>query len=210
MGPQSADTLARACELGVAMQLTNIARDVGHDARIGRLYLPRQWLRQAGVDPEDWLAQPNFTPAIAQVVDRLLDEADRLYKQAQSGIAELPPDCRAAICAASMIYAEIGHQLRREGLDSVNKRTVVSTTRKLMLLASAWTQVHWIRVAEHHPAPLAAIVGLVQGCQMATQQSGHKAYFPNRAMPQRVAWMLDLFERRETERLDRNALRQTA
>ncbi len=210
MGPQSADTLARACELGVAMQLTNIARDVGHDARIGRLYLPRQWLRQAGVDPEDWLAQPNFSPAIAQVVNRLLDEADRLYKQANSGIAELPPDCRAAICAASMIYAEIGHQLRREGLDSVNKRTVVSTTRKLMLLASAWTQVHWIRVAEHHPAPLAAIVGLVQGCQMATQQSGHKAYFPNRAMPQRVAWMLDLFERRETERLDRNALRQTA
>ncbi|NBS07866.1 MAG: phytoene/squalene synthase family protein [Betaproteobacteria bacterium] len=210
MGPQSTDTLARACELGVAMQLTNIARDVGHDASIGRLYLPRQWLSEAGVSPAAWLVRPTFTPAIAQVIERLLDEADRLYKQAHSGIAALPPDCRAAICAASMIYAEIGHQLRREGLDSVSKRTVVSTTRKLMLLASAWTQVHWIRVADHHPAPLAAIVGLVQACQTATQQSGHKAYFPNRAMPQRVAWMLDLFERRETERLDRNALRQTA
>jgi phytoene synthase len=93
-------------------------------------------------------------------------------------------------------------------LDSVNKRTVVSTTRKLMLLASAWTQVHWIRVSDHTPAPLAAIVGLVQGCRDATQQTGNKAYFPNRAMPQRVAWMLDLFERRETERLDRNALHQ--
>ncbi len=206
---QSMDTLARACELGVAMQLTNIARDVGHDASIGRLYLPRRWLIEAGIDPEAWMAQPTFTPAIAQVVARLLDEADRLYKQAHSGIAALPPDCRAAICAASMIYAEIGHQLRREGLDSVNKRTVVSTTRKLMLLASAWTQVHWIRVADHSPAPLAAIVGLVQDCQAATQQTGNKAYFPNRAMPQRVAWMLNLFERRETERLDRNALRQT-
>ena len=210
MGPQSTDTLARACELGVAMQLTNIARDVGHDASIGRLYLPRQWLIEAGVNPEAWLACPTFTPAIAQVVTRLLDEADRLYKQAHSGIAALPPDCRAAICAASMIYAEIGHQLRREGLDSVNKRTVVSTTRKLMLLASAWTQVHWILVSEHIPAPLPAIVGLVQGCQAITQQPGSVAYFPNRAMPQRVAWMLDLFERRETERLDRNALRQTA
>jgi phytoene synthase len=209
MGPQSMDTLARACELGVAMQLTNIARDVGHDASIGRLYLPRRWLIEAGVQPEAWMAQPTFTPAIAQVVARLLDEADRLYKQAHSGIAALPPDCRAAICAASMIYAEIGHQLRRDGLDSVNKRTVVSTTRKLMLLASAWTQVHWIRVSDHHPEPLAAIVGLVQGCQAATQQTGNKAYFPNRAMPQRVAWMLNLFERRETERLDRNALHQT-
>jgi phytoene synthase len=52
-------------------------------------------------------------------------------------------------------------------------------------------------------------VGLVQGCRDATQQTGNKAYFPNRAMPQRVAWMLDLFERRENERLDRNALQQT-
>ena len=207
MGPHQMDTLARACELGVAMQLTNIARDVGHDASIGRLYLPRQWLLDAGIEPESWLAHPVFNAALAQVVTRLLDEADRLYKQAQSGIAALPPDCRAAICAASMIYAEIGHQLRRDGLDSVNKRTVVSTTRKLMLLASAWTQVHWIRVADHSPAPLAAIVGLVQGCQSAAQQTGKPAYFPNRAMPQRVAWMLNLFERRETERLNRNALR---
>ena len=127
-----------------------------------------------------------------------------------SHLPGMPPDCRAAICAASMIYAEIGHQLRREGLDSVNKRTVVSTTRKLMLLASAWTQVHWIRVSDQSPAPLAAIVDLVQGCQNATHRSSKQAYFPNRAMPQRVAWMLNLFERRENERLDRNALRQTS
>ena len=139
------------------------------------------------------------------VVTRLLDEADRLYKQAHSGIAALPPDCRAAICAASMIYAEIGHQLRRDGLNSVDKRTVVSATRKLMLLASAWTQVHWIRVSEHTPEPLAAIVDMVQGCRDAMPFKGHKAYFPNRAMPQRVAWMLELLERRESERLNRNA-----
>jgi phytoene synthase len=207
MGPQHMDTLARACELGVAMQLTNIARDVGHDASIGRLYLPRRWLIEAGIQPEVWLANPSFSHPLSVVVTRLLDEADRLYKQAHSGIAALPPDCRAAICAASMIYAEIGHQLRREGLDSVNKRTVVSTTRKLMLLASAWTQVHWLRVADHSPQPLEAIMGLVQGCLDATQQTRKQAYFPNRAMPQRVAWMLNLFERRETERLDRNAIR---
>jgi phytoene synthase len=65
-------------------------------------------------------------------------------------------------------------------------------------------------MCDHTPTPLAAIVDLVQGCQTATQQNASPAYFPNRAMPQRVAWMLDLFERRETERLDRNALRQTA
>ena len=108
-----------------------------------------------------------------------------------------------------MIYSEIGHQLRRDGLDSVNKRTVVSTTRKLMLLACAWTQVHWIRVSEHTPEPLAAILGMVQGCRDVTPLTGQKAYFPNRAMPQRVAWMFDLLERRENERLNRNATSPT-
>ncbi|MCU0932832.1 MAG: phytoene/squalene synthase family protein [Serpentinimonas sp.] len=71
MGVRSPQGLARACDLGVAMQLSNIARDVGEDARMGRLYLPRQWLREAGVDPDLWLAQPEFTPAIAIVVQRL-------------------------------------------------------------------------------------------------------------------------------------------
>ena len=50
--PEDAATLARACELGVAMQFTNIARDVGEDARAGRLYLPRSWMREAGLDPD--------------------------------------------------------------------------------------------------------------------------------------------------------------
>ena len=51
MGVRSPQALARACELGVAMQLTNIARDVGEDARLGRLYLPRAWMREAGLEP---------------------------------------------------------------------------------------------------------------------------------------------------------------
>ena len=56
MGVRDADALARACDLGVAMQLTNIARDVGEDARAGRLYLPLDWLREAGLDPAAFLA----------------------------------------------------------------------------------------------------------------------------------------------------------
>jgi phytoene synthase len=54
MDTRSPQALARACELGLAMQLTNIARDVGEDARAGRLYLPLQWLREAGIDPQAW------------------------------------------------------------------------------------------------------------------------------------------------------------
>ena len=63
MDVRSPQALARACDLGVAMQLTNIARDVGEDARLGRIYLPRQWLREAGIDADAWLCrtQPRRT-----------------------------------------------------------------------------------------------------------------------------------------------------
>ncbi len=213
MGARSAGTLARACELGVAMQLTNIARDVGEDARNGRLYLPRNWLREAGLDPEAWLRAPTFSPAIGAVVTRLLQEADRLYAGAQAGIGALPSDCRAAILAASQIYAEIGHQLRREGGDSIKQRTVVGTARKLVLLAGAWTQAGWIR-AEVDPAPpLPAIEFLIEGCEayLGHIQPGATALtsgFPNRPLTQRVEWVLGLLERRERERHEHPARRR--
>ena len=206
MGPRDSATLARACELGVAMQLTNIARDVGADAQLGRIYLPRQWLREAGIEAEGWLAAPHFDAALGTVIERLLQEADRLYAQGQTGIAALPPDCRAAILSAGLIYAEIGQQLRRDGLDSVAQRTVVSTGRKLVLLASAWTQSRFIYVPEHSAPPLDAIAALVNGCCAQAQgQSGVLGWFPNRSMPQRVDWMLQLLELREHERLARRA-----
>ena len=71
MGARSASALARACDLGVAMQLSNIARDVGEDAGEKRLFLPLEWLRAEGIDPEVWLETPLFTPALGRVVQRL-------------------------------------------------------------------------------------------------------------------------------------------
>ncbi|RFO97043.1 phytoene/squalene synthase family protein [Rhodoferax lacus] len=206
MGSQSERTLARACELGVAMQLTNIARDIGEDARNGRLYLPRVWLQEAGVDVRKWLADPVSTAAIQTLTERLLAEADTLYAQAQAGIAELPPDCRAAILAASTIYGEIGQQLRREGLDSIHHRTVVSTRRKLVLLATSWAQAGWITTRTAQPAPLAAIRFLIAGCQADVLERQAQAYFPNRAMPQRVEWVFGLLERLENAKRERKVV----
>ena len=137
MGTRSEGALARACELGAAMQLTNIARDVGEDARNGRIYLPLSWLRDAGINPQEWLKAPVFDERIGKIVERLLLEADRLYARAEAGISQLPRDCRMAIQAARLLYAEIGHEVRRQGLNSVSKRAVVSSARKLALLALA-------------------------------------------------------------------------
>jgi phytoene synthase len=206
MGSQGERTLARACELGVAMQLTNIARDVGEDARNARLYLPRSWLQEAGVDADAWLAQPASNARIQSLTERLLAEADRLYAQAQAGIAELPPDCRAAILAASSIYGEIGQQLRREGLDSISHRTVVSTRRKLVLLARAWAQAGWIKTRSLQPEPLLAIRFLIDGCQADVLARNQAQFFPNRAMPQRVEWVFGLLERLENAKRERVGL----
>jgi phytoene synthase len=123
--------LARAAELGMAMQLTNIARDVGEDARAGRIYLPRQWLSEAGIDPDAWLARPVFDTAIGSVVARLLTAADVLYARADHGIAQLPLSCRPGIRAARRLYAAIGEEVARAGFDSVSGRAVVPAVRKL-------------------------------------------------------------------------------
>ena len=102
MGQRSPEIVARACDLGVAMQLTNIARDVGEDARAGRLYLPLSWLREVGIDPDAWMAKPVFNSQIAAVLRRLLDTADALYSRATFGIANLPATCRPGIGSGSV------------------------------------------------------------------------------------------------------------
>jgi phytoene synthase len=201
MGPKNETTLARACELGVAMQLTNIARDVGEDARNGRLYLPLAWMREEGIDPDAWLKQPHFSEAIQKVIARLLNEADQLYKKATDGIAQLPRDCRSAILAARLIYAEIGHQLRRDGYDSINHRTVVSKARKLALVGQSQIQATWIKSSATPSEPLEAIKYLVGDCQKSERPLPYLPDgFPNRTVGQRIDWMFEMFERIESQR----------
>ncbi len=124
-------TLGRAADLGIAMQLSNIARDVGEDAAAGRLYLPRAWMDAAGIDVARFLRRPRYTPRLAGVVARLLDAAEASYARADAGIERLPLSCRQGIRAARLLYAEIGHEVRRRGCDSVTARAVVPPRRKL-------------------------------------------------------------------------------
>ena len=135
MDRRDPDPLVAACRLGVAMQLTNIARDVGEDARAGRLYLPSDAFREAGVSPDEWLASPSPVDAIRGVVRTMLDDADALYSAAWPGIDELPARCRPAIRAAALVYAEIGQKIREAEYDSVTQRAWTGRTKKALLLA---------------------------------------------------------------------------
>lgn len=206
MGTRSRTALARACELGVAMQFTNIARDVGEDARNGRLYLPRQWLREEGIDPQAWLQQPSFEPGIGRVVCRLLALADTLYQRAEQGIAELPRDCRASIMAARLVYAEIGREVERGGRDSVTRRAVVSARRKTWLITRALlTRVAPSRLPRatagaREPEMVEAIRYLVE---LAVEPAQPAAFAAPDSFYERTVWVIELCERlRARERLD--------
>ena len=137
MGVTSRRVLSRALDLGVAMQLTNIARDVGEDAMNGRVYLPLERLHAKGIDVDRWLAVPAFTPGLGAVVKEVLQEAERLYRRAETGIAQLPGACRPSMYAARFIYADIGRVIAANGHDSVSQRAVVPARRKVQLLGRA-------------------------------------------------------------------------
>lgn len=151
MGARSRAALARAADLGTAMQLTNIARDIGEDARMGRVYLPLAWLREAGIDPDAFLADPAPSPALASVVARLLAVADALYARVDAGVALLPLGCRPGINAARRLYAEIGREVERAGHDAVTRRAVVPGRRKARLLLQATLALWPDRAAAEAP-----------------------------------------------------------
>lgn len=160
------DALARAADLGLAMQLTNIARDVGEDARAGRLFLPLDWLEEAGIEPERFLADPRPSPALARVTARLLAVADDLYRRASTGVSSLPADCRLGIAAARHIYAAIGTQVARAGHDSVTTRARTSRGQKLALMgravASAGLTHVMPRPALLHARPVPEVAFLIE------------------------------------------------
>jgi len=197
MGVRDPERLAAAVDLGVGMQLSNIARDVGEDARAGRLYLPVDWLTEAGIDPATFLATPAHSPALAGVIRRLLDAADEHYRRAAAGVARLPLGCRFGIGAAGLLYAEIGREVVRRGLDSVSGRAVVSGRRKVWVLATGLAgfavpvrALHGVAVPEG-----VFLVDAVARTAPRLMAQGTTASWWN--VSERMLWVLDLFERLE-------------
>jgi phytoene synthase len=198
MGVRSPEALARACDLGVAMQLTNIARDVGEDARAGRIYLPVNWLREAGVDPDAFVAQPRIDGSIRSLVARLLAEADALYARARDGVAYLPLNCRPAILTAGSLYAEIGRAVERLSYDSVNHRAYVPGRRKLYLLSRAIVRTPLLQ-ARTQAAPLPQVSYLIDAVQKMHAPS--IASHAHAAREPQFLRVLAIFERMERARL---------
>jgi len=117
-----------------------LRRDVGEDAREGRLYLPRDWFAETDLSPEQFLADPKPYPVIRRMTGRLLAEANRLYIRSEAGVPALPRSCRPGIFAARQIYAGIGRHVRLNDYDNFTHRARTGTGEKLCLMAVALGQ----------------------------------------------------------------------
>jgi phytoene synthase len=135
--PTEDELLDRACDLGLAFQLANIARDIGEDAAAGRCYLPADWLREAGIAREDVMADRT---ALAGVARRLTQRAGEYEARARIGAAALPFRSAWAVLAAAGIYGDIARRVEQSGAAAWDTRVTVSPAEKAMWIARAAVQ----------------------------------------------------------------------
>ena len=138
MGVDAADddTLDRACDLGIAFQLANIARDIADDNAMGRLYLPEEWLSEMDIPPGAHM-HPAFRPRLGVMARWLAEFAGDYRRSAAIGAARLPFRSRWAVLAASRIYGRIADKVERAGERAWDHRVSTSATEKLGDVASA-------------------------------------------------------------------------
>jgi len=135
VAPDDDAVLDRACDLGLAFQLANIARDIGEDAEAGRCYLPADWLAEVGLSAADPMAD---RAALAILGTRLADRAEGYESSARGGAAALSFRSAWAVLAAADIYGGIARKVRARGPQAWDSRTTTSGREKLGAIVKAW------------------------------------------------------------------------
>ena len=175
LGCDDPAALRHAVDLGIAMQLTNICRDVAADAAVGRRYLPASMIGdlapQALVDPA-----LSLQPRLQACIDELLDTADRYYRSGEAGLAHLPVGARGSILVAARVYRAIGTRLRQHGNAYWLGRTVVPRRTKSLVTLQAVLSTpllpgFWVP-ARHHDAELHGALSAFLGAE-ASLESRH-------------------------------------
>jgi phytoene synthase len=142
-GVRSPAVLEAAGEMGHAMQLTNILRDVGEDWRRGRIYLPADEMRRFGV--EGWMLEQaaggHVAPQYRALIEEMLCRAESSYECAMPSIRHVPAQFRRAFAVAAHVYRGIHAPLRRAGCDNFTRRAVTSTPAKVVLAGRALWQL---------------------------------------------------------------------
>jgi phytoene synthase len=137
IGYTSQEAIRYAIKLGVALQITNILRDVAEDFRIGRVYLPEEDLAQFGLTDDD-LARGEVDERWRNFMRFQIERNRRLYAEAMPGVGLLNPDGRFAIGAAAELYQGILNQIEKSNYNVFAGRASVSTFGKLRRLPGIW------------------------------------------------------------------------
>ena len=145
------DTLDRACDLGLAFQLANVARDVAEDHAAGRCYLPADWLAAEGIDPAR-LMEPASRTELAGMVRRLCARAEEYEASARVGATRLSPRQRWAVLSAAGIYGAIGRKVAAAGPAAWERRIGTGVLEKIGYVARAGWQALRNRAGKA-PAP---------------------------------------------------------
>ncbi len=147
-----------AIDLGIAMQLTNIARDVLEDAKMGRRYLPGSWVQNISPKEIVLAAKTNDLKKIRIIskgIKKLLILSEQYYLSGERGFAFLPINTRVAISVASGVYREIGVQLENENYNWHNGRQVTSIYKKIQIsLFKIIKEIFYIRIKKKHNSKL--------------------------------------------------------
>jgi len=175
MGVSDERAAPHAAHLGIAMQLTNICRDVVEDWSRGRVYVPAEllgpdlgrWLRERSDDPERPPLPETARGELAAAAGSLLARADRYYASADAGLRFLEPRSALAVRTARLVYAEIGRRIEARGCDVLRGRAVVPLRRKLRLAGRALRQFASERRAR--PAPELVTPHRILGCADAVR-----------------------------------------
>jgi phytoene synthase len=139
-GYEDPSALEYAADLGIAMQLTNILRDVGEDLGRGRIYLPAEDLRAFGITEEDLFAR-KVTPEFKALMEFQIQRAESYYAKSDAGIAMLSSDSRLPVSMARLNYSRILQQIRENEYQVFDQRAHLSTAKKLAILPRLWMGV---------------------------------------------------------------------
>jgi 15-cis-phytoene synthase len=147
VSPDDDETLDRACDLGMAFQLANIARDLSEDDAVGRCYLPEDWLVEADIPPGEHM-RPHYRSRVADMGWWLASMAQEYENSARVGTAKLPFRSRWAVLAAAGIYGDIAREVAKRGSAAWNHRVVTTRTSK-----AAWVAKAFRHATANNPKP---------------------------------------------------------
>ena len=147
------DARKHAIDLGIGMQLTNIARDIYEDAKMNRIYLPKNWI--GDISTENLVNREKIDlPKVCRVIEKLIQLSDIFYQNGFSGLKYIPFKTRLAIFISAQVYKGIGEKIKKNQYKYDLKRTYVNNFEKLWITIASIPRFFFIRYIYKNYTPV--------------------------------------------------------